>query len=64
MVFGARVSMTIGILATAVSMVIGIIVGAISGYFGGWVDLILQRLVDSDDVSHVYSHSHFSCYFR
>ena len=46
MVFGARVSMTIGVLATFVSMTIGIIIGAISGYLGGWVDLLLQRIVE------------------
>ena len=41
MAFGARISMTIGILTTLISMSIGIIIGALSGYLGGWVDLIL-----------------------
>ncbi|MFW5751621.1 MAG: ABC transporter permease, partial [Planctomycetota bacterium] len=44
--FGARISLTIGVLATCLSMTIGVIIGAISGYFGGWVDLVLQRLVE------------------
>ncbi len=44
--FGARISLTIGVLATCLSMTIGVIIGAISGYFGGTVDLLLQRLVE------------------
>lgn len=46
LLYGARISLTIGLLATAISMGIGIIIGAISGYFGGIVDLILQRVVE------------------
>ena len=46
MLFGARISLTVGILATTISMVIGIFIGAISGYFGGWVDIVLQRVVE------------------
>ncbi len=44
--FGARISLTIGVLATLLSMGIGIVIGAVSGYWGGWVDLLLQRLVE------------------
>jgi peptide/nickel transport system permease protein len=44
--FGARISLTVGLVATGLSFIIGIIIGAISGYFGGWVDLVLQRLVE------------------
>ncbi|MFW5829410.1 MAG: hypothetical protein ACOCXA_04035, partial [Planctomycetota bacterium] len=46
MCYGARVSLTIGLVAVGISMAIGVLVGAASGYFGGWVDLILQRLVE------------------
>jgi peptide/nickel transport system permease protein len=46
MVNGTRVSLTIGILATALSMLIGVAIGAVSGYCGGWTDLLLQRLVE------------------
>lgn len=46
MVYGARVSLTIGFLSTAIVLAIGLLVGAISGYFGGWVDLLLQRFVE------------------
>ena len=44
--FGARISLTVGLVATGLSFIIGIIIGAVSGYFGGWVDLVLQRLVE------------------
>ena len=46
MLFGARISLTIGFVATGISMLIGTLIGAASGYFGGKVDLILQRLVE------------------
>jgi peptide/nickel transport system permease protein len=46
MLFGARISLTIGLVATGLSLLIGTIIGAISGYFGGWTDLALQRLVE------------------
>lgn len=46
MLFGARISMTVGLLSTGIAMLIGVVVGAVSGYFGGWVDLVLQRIVE------------------
>jgi peptide/nickel transport system permease protein len=46
LIFGARISLTIGLFATAISMAIGILIGGISGYFGGKVDMILQRIVE------------------
>jgi peptide/nickel transport system permease protein len=46
MIFGARVSLTIGLVAVGISMLIGVVIGAVSGYFGGWVDIVLQRLVE------------------
>ncbi|HEX5366590.1 MAG TPA: ABC transporter permease [Acidimicrobiales bacterium] len=45
-VFGARVSLRIGIVATALSVVIGVVVGAAAGFFGGWADTLISRLVD------------------
>ncbi len=45
-VYGARVSLKIGILSTAMILVIGVLFGAAAGYFGGWVDTILMRLTD------------------
>lgn len=44
--FGSRVSVVIALLSVGVAMVIGTAVGLISGYFGGWVDLIIMRVVD------------------
>ena len=46
MIFGARISLTIGFVAVGLSMLIGIVLGAISGYFGGWIDLMIQRIVE------------------
>lgn len=46
MLFGARISLTIGLVATGLAMLIGTIVGGVSGYFGGKVDLLLQRVVE------------------
>jgi len=47
MVAGSTISLTVGFVAMAVSLGIGIVVGAISGYFGGWVDNVLMRIVDA-----------------
>ncbi len=44
---GARVSLLIGGAATAVALCVGIVVGTVTGYFGGWVDDVLMRLVDA-----------------
>ncbi|MDP2698374.1 oligopeptide ABC transporter permease OppC [Thalassospira sp.] len=44
--YGARVSLAVGLLATAVSLVIGVTYGAIAGYFGGRIDNIMMRFVD------------------
>jgi peptide/nickel transport system permease protein len=45
-VYGARVSITIGIVATFVSLVIGLTMGALSGYFGGAIDAVTMRIAD------------------
>jgi peptide/nickel transport system permease protein len=46
MLFGARISLTIGLVATGLALAIGIVIGAISGFAGGIVDLVLQRLTE------------------
>lgn len=43
---GGRMTMTIGAIAVVISTLIGIIIGGISGFFGGWVDIILQRITE------------------
>lgn len=44
--YGARVSLAVGLAATSVSLVIGVTYGAIAGYFGGKVDAAMMRFVD------------------
>jgi peptide/nickel transport system permease protein len=46
MIYGTRVSMTIGLVGVAVSLVLGILLGGISGYYGGWIDNVIQRVID------------------
>lgn len=43
---GARISLLVGLIATAIVLVIGSIYGSIAAYFGGWTDLIMMRIVD------------------
>lgn len=45
--YGARISLTVGYVASALSIVIGVIYGGISGYFGGIVDNIMMRIVEA-----------------
>lgn len=44
--FGTRVSVLVGISTVAISLTLGLLIGSLSGYFGGWVDQLLMRLVD------------------
>ncbi|MEO8303539.1 MAG: ABC transporter permease, partial [Betaproteobacteria bacterium] len=44
--YGARISLTIGLLGIAISFALGLIIGGIAGYFGGWPDLVIQRLIE------------------
>jgi peptide/nickel transport system permease protein len=46
MMFGTRTSMTVGLVAVALSVILGVLLGGISGYFGGWPDMIIQRLIE------------------
>lgn len=46
MVYGARISLSVGFVAVFLSLVIGVTVGAIAGYFGGWVDTLIMRVVE------------------
>ncbi|WFE76719.1 ABC transporter permease [Roseinatronobacter sp. S2] len=45
-IYGTRISMSIGLIGVVTSLIIGTILGALSGYFGGWVDLSIQRLIE------------------
>jgi len=44
--WGARISLQVGLVATLVSLLIGVTYGAIAGYFGGWIDNAMMRVVD------------------
>ena len=44
--YGARVSLGVGVLATLLTVVIGVVIGLAAGYFGGWTDTVLARLID------------------
>jgi peptide/nickel transport system permease protein len=46
LLFGARISLTVGISAVLMEVLIGSFLGAIAGYYGGWVDWALMRLTD------------------
>lgn len=45
-IYGGRISLLTGIATVLISLAIGIAAGSLSGYFGGWLDLLLMRLVD------------------
>jgi peptide/nickel transport system permease protein len=45
-IWGSRISVTIGFGAVVLSTVLAVMIGVTSGYFGGWLDLVVQRLVD------------------
>ncbi len=45
-IYGARISLTVGVAAVAVTLVIGVTVGLVSGFFGGTADFVLMRLTD------------------
>ena len=45
-IYGARISLLVGFVATGIAVVIGTIVGLFSGYYYGWVDNILMRFTD------------------
>ena len=45
--YGARISLYVGILTTAIATLAGVSVGLVAGYFGGWVDSVLARFIDT-----------------
>ncbi|MFI5384164.1 MAG: nickel transporter permease, partial [Methanosarcina thermophila] len=46
-IFGARVSLLVGLLVVSSSFVLGLAIGTLSGYYGGWTDEIVMRVVDA-----------------
>jgi peptide/nickel transport system permease protein len=47
LVYGARISLTVGVAATLISVGVGTLLGSVSGYFGGYLDAITMRLTDA-----------------
>jgi peptide/nickel transport system permease protein len=45
-IYGARISLTIGLIGIALSFVLGIVIGGLAGYYGGWVDNVVQRTIE------------------
>ena len=46
LMYGGRISLTIGFIVVILETLIGVVLGGISGYFGGWVDQLIMRIVD------------------
>ncbi len=46
LIYGFRISVLFGLILTIISSIIGVAAGAVQGYFGGWVDLIFQRIIE------------------
>lgn len=47
MLYGAQISLVVGVLATMFSGIVGLILGLVSGYFGGWLDHLIMRFADA-----------------
>jgi peptide/nickel transport system permease protein len=45
-VYGARISLSIGLVGVLMSLVLGVAIGGVSGFFGGWVDMVIQRIIE------------------
>jgi peptide/nickel transport system permease protein len=45
-IYGARISLTVGLIGVTVSFTLGILIGGIAGYYGGWTDMLIQRGIE------------------
>ncbi|MEE9185847.1 MAG: ABC transporter permease [Candidatus Binatia bacterium] len=45
-IYGARISLSVWVSTVSISLLIGILIGSLSGFFGGWIDQFLMRMVD------------------
>ena len=45
-VYGTRISMSVGLIGVILSFVLGIVMGGLSGFYGGWIDTLVQRLIE------------------
>src|SRR5262245_4926805 len=46
MVYGTQVSLSVGLVSVVLYVIIGVVMGALAGYFGGWVDIAISRLIE------------------
>jgi peptide/nickel transport system permease protein len=46
MVHGTRIALLVGFVSTGIAGLIGVAIGAVAGYFGGWIDMLLSRLIE------------------
>lgn len=46
LIHGTRISLSIGVVAVSIYITIGVILGSLAGYFGGWVDILISRLIE------------------
>ena len=46
MLYGAQISLQVGIIASSISLFFGVILGTLAGYYGGWIDSLIMRLTD------------------
>ena len=46
LIYGTRISLSIGLVAVSIYLTIGVFFGALAGYFGGWVDILISRLIE------------------
>jgi oligopeptide transport system permease protein len=46
LIYGARISLSVAFLGPLVSLIIGVVIGCLAGFYGGWIDNVLMRIVD------------------
>ena len=46
LIYGTRISMSIGLVGVCISLLLGVSLGSISGFYGGWIDLAIQRVIE------------------
>ena len=44
--FASRISLTVGLVGVAITFILGCLLGGLSGYYGGWVDMVIQRIIE------------------
>jgi peptide/nickel transport system permease protein len=47
LVYGAQISLSVGIISVLLSLVLGLVIGGISGLYGGWIDNVIQRIIEA-----------------